>query len=105
MKNHILHSVGPKLENLAPLETSFKVLKVPRRHFSKILNGKHSNFSLKWLIRTTRQFKSWFSANFGNSIKFTESELASEIHRTIRVPIKFLNTTNRTRIGVLSIKI
>ena len=105
MKNHILHSAGPKLENLIPLETSFKVIKVPRRQFSKILNGKHSNFSSKWLICTTRQFQSWFSANFENSGKLIESELASEIHKTVRVPIKVLNTTNGARIGVLSVKI
>ena len=57
-----------------------------------------------WLT-LPRQFQSWFLVNFGNLVKFTESELASEIGRTIRVPIKVLNTTNRTRIGVLSTKI
>ena len=52
----------------------------------------------------TRQNQSWFSAMFGNSAKFTESESVSEIYNTIRVPNKVLNTTSGTEFGVLSNK-
>ena len=38
LENQILSLVCPKMENFIPLETILKVLKVPRRHFSKIPN-------------------------------------------------------------------
>ena len=54
LKNRISFSVSPKLENLVPLETTSKVLKVPRRHYSMIPNWRHSNFSFKFLIWTPK---------------------------------------------------
>ncbi|CDP04862.1 unnamed protein product [Coffea canephora] len=47
LKNHISLSTSPKLENLVLLESSFKVLKVLRRHFSTNVSERHSNFGSK----------------------------------------------------------
>ena len=93
------------MKKFIPWETRFGVLKVSRRHFSKILNGKHSFFGSKLLIEQARQNQSCFSVIFGNSAKFTKSESALEIYSTIIVPNKVSNTTNGTKFGILSIKI
>ena len=75
------------MENFVPLETNSKVL-VPRRYFSMILNGRHSNFGLKLLTCTSKTDSGWFLVKFENSAKFTECELASQIWNSIRVIIK-----------------
>ena len=49
-KIHNLHFESPKLENLVPLETSSKVLKVLRIHFSMIPNGRYSKIGSKSLF-------------------------------------------------------
>ena len=88
LKNHNSLSESPKLENFVPFETSSKVLKIPRRHFSMIPSGRHSKIGSKlmtWVIKTDL---GWFSAKFGNSAKFTHCKLASEIWNSIRVSIQ-----------------